>query len=203
MPAGGHYSEPASAPTKRTSPKITSTNVARTPAKPPFNRGERSGELPSIQTRIPVASIFHYINRCFVAGMVRGNDDVPVCLVHYRNIGWAAAFVDDFSFEFTVHILNIEQVAVFASDAANKTRDTSEHRPNQCMGEIYFMRIFINRFITGFRLFVDFDAVAMERLDRYHFLRAVRVDVEIGQFRLLECPKSARFPILYQQKASL
>ena len=51
--------------------------------------------------------------------MVHGNDDVPIRFVHNHDIGWAATFVDDFGFEFTVHILNIEQVAVFATDAAS------------------------------------------------------------------------------------
>ena len=51
--------------------------------------------------------------------MVHGNDDVTICFVHYHYIGRPAAFVDDFGFEFTVHILNIEQVAVFAADAAS------------------------------------------------------------------------------------
>lgn len=51
--------------------------------------------------------------------MVGGYYDVPIRFVHNHDIGWAAAFVDDFGFEFTVHILNIEQVAVFATDAAS------------------------------------------------------------------------------------
>ena len=51
--------------------------------------------------------------------MVGGYYDVPIRFVHNHDIGWAAAFVDDFRLEFAVHILNVKQVAVFATDAAS------------------------------------------------------------------------------------